>query len=328
MNLIEEFLGKRPYLLLDGAMGTVLMEAGLEQGAPPEEWNALYPQRIQAVHEAYIEAGSQLILTNSFGGTQFRLKLHHLHERVHELNCTAAAIARAAADAAPHPVIVAGSMGPTGELLAPMGTMTFAEAQDAFSEQAAGLAEGGVDLLWIETMSDLDEVHAAIAGARAVCDLPIAASMTFDTHGRTMMGTSPVEAIESLRESDLVAIGGNCGNGVAEIEIAIKAMHEADPSITLIAKSNAGIPRWVGDELVYDGTPEVMAGYAYRVRELGAQLIGGCCGSTPAHIRAMAAALEGKTPVSELQKRPPATTPPTSKKKAKATRLRRHRRRR
>lgn len=296
MNPIETLLTSTPTILLDGAMGTMLFEAGLESGDSPEKWNVLYPERVQAVHEAYIKAGSRLLLTNSFGGTRFRLNLHNLQDQVSELNRAAAANARYTADAAPHLVVVAGSLGPTGELMAPMGALTYEAAVEAFAEQSAALAEGGVDLLWVETMSDLNEVRAAVEGARAATGLPVAATMTFDTHGHTMMGVSPLKAVAGLQEMDLVALGANCGNGPGEIEAVIDTMHGANPDVPLIAKANAGIPQLVGTEIVYDGTPQVMAAYAQRARDLGARLIGGCCGSTPAHIRAMAQALNLTVP--------------------------------
>lgn len=253
----------------------------------------LHPDRVRAVHQGYIQAGAQIILTNSFGGSRFRLQLHGLQDRVIELNRIAAELAREEADAASHPVVVGGSMGPSGELIEPLGTLTTAEARAGFAEQAAALAEGGVDVLWIETMSDLREVQAAIEGARSVTDLPLVTTMTFDTRGHTMMGVSPVQALEALREFCPIALGANCGNGPAEIEKVIAAMHTADPDVVLVAKSNAGIPELVNGEVVYNATPEVMAGYAVRVRALGARIIGACCGSTPDHIRAMAEALAG-----------------------------------
>ncbi|MFQ5854815.1 MAG: betaine--homocysteine S-methyltransferase [Anaerolineae bacterium] len=291
MNPLEHLLTSNDYLLADGAMGTMLMAAGLEQGHPPEEWNVRHPDRVRAVHRSYIEAGSQIILTNSFGGSRFRLKLHGLQDRVAELNRAAAEAACAEADAAPHDVVVAGSMGPSGELLEPLGTLTFEEARDGFAEQAAALAEGGADVLWIETMSDLKEVQAALEGARSASDLPVVTTMTFDTHGHTMMGVSPAKALEGLRELYPFALGGNCGNGPAEIEAVIEAMHAADPSVVLVAKSNAGVPELINGKITYSGTPDIMAGYAVRVHDLGARIIGACCGSTPEHIRAMATAL-------------------------------------
>jgi 5-methyltetrahydrofolate--homocysteine methyltransferase len=208
-----------------------------------------------------------------------------------ELNAAAGRIARQAADGANREVLVAGSIGPTGQLFEPMGTLTFDSASAAFREQASGLAAGGVDLFWIETMSDLDEVKAAVAGVREVSDLPITATMSFDTHGHTMMGVSPARAAKELEQLDLIALGANCGTGSDELIEAIKAMKAESPQSTLIAKANAGIPQVVGDEVVYNGSPEVMAAYAQAVYQAGAQLIGGCCGNTPAHVQAMAKAL-------------------------------------
>ena len=292
MNPLEKLLETGQPILLDGAMGTMLMDAGLVQGDPPEEWNVAHPDRIRAVHKGYIEAGSRVILTNSFGGTRFRLEMHNLQDRAIELNRAAAQNARAEADAAPDLVVVAGSMGPTGQLFEPMGTLTFEEAKAAFAEQAKGLAEGGVDVFWVETMSDLNEVKAAVEGARSVSDLPVVTTMSFDTHGHTMMGVSPVKALETLSALDVFAIGANCGTGSDELEVAVKAMREANPDVRIVAKANAGIPQVVkGGEIVYNGTPEVMAQYACNVRDMGISLIGGCCGSTPKHIRAMAEAL-------------------------------------
>ncbi|MDQ4078751.1 MAG: betaine--homocysteine S-methyltransferase [Chloroflexota bacterium] len=296
MSLLQQLLQTHKQLLLDGGMGTMLMAAGLTNGAAPEEWNVSHPEQVRAIHQGYIRAGARVILTNSFGGNRPRLQMHDLGERAAELNRAAAVNARAATDGAPHPVVVAGSMGPTGALLEPLGPMTFEEAKAAFAEQAAALSEGGVDLLWIETMSDLNEVRAAVEGARAVTSLPVAATMTFDVRGHTMMGVSPTQALQTMSQWDLIALGANCGNGPGEIETVIEAMHAANPQMVLIAKSNAGMPRWDGDEMVYDGTPEVMAAHAQRVGTLGARLIGACCGSAPQHIEAMAGALEQPAP--------------------------------
>lgn len=291
MNKLERLLATNDYLIADGGMGTMLMNAGLEQGDPPEMWNVLHPDRIRAVHRGYIEAGSQIILTNSFGGTRFRLKLHKLQDRAFELNKAAAEIACAEADAAPNVVIVGGSIGPTGEIMAPVGAMDYDEAVAAFAEQAAGLAAGGAELLWIETMSDVSEVRAAVAGCRQTTDLPIVATMTFDTNGRTMMGITPVEAFTELSAMNLAALGGNCGNGPEEIEAVIQAMYATNQAYPFVAKSNAGIPEYLNGTLRYNGTPEVMANYAVKVRNYGARIIGACCGSSPAHIAAMADAL-------------------------------------
>jgi 5-methyltetrahydrofolate--homocysteine methyltransferase len=281
-------------ILADGGMGTTLMAAGLLFGDPPEQWNVLPDKRahVLAVHRGYVDAGAQIILTNSFGGSPFRLKLHNLHERTFELNKAAAELAR---EAALETTVVAGSIGPSGELFEPMGALTFESAADGFAAQAAGLAAGGVDVLWIETMSDLQEVRAAVEGARrAAPELPIVATMTFDTRGFTMMGVSPAEAVEALSALGLAAIGGNCGNGPAEIETVIYAMRQAHPDLPLVAKSNAGMPEVIDGQAVYNGTPDVMAEYARRVRAFGATIVGACCGSTPAHVQAMRDALYGR----------------------------------
>jgi 5-methyltetrahydrofolate--homocysteine methyltransferase len=224
------------------------------------------------------------------------MSLHNLADKVTEINRAAAENARIEAEAAPHLVAVAGSMGPTGQLMEPMGTLTFDDAKAAFREQAQGLSDGGVDVFWIETMSDLSEVKAAFDGARSVSDLPIAATMTFDTHGHTMMGISPEKAIQTLNSLDLIVVGANCGNGPQEIEEVVRVMHQIDPKAILVAKANAGLPKLVGTNIIYDGTPEVMAKYALQVRDLGATLIGACCGSTPSHISAMAEAINCPIP--------------------------------
>lgn len=301
MNKFLESLQSESFLVLDGAMGTMLFAVGLEDGGSPEAWNETHPERIQEVHRSYIEAGSNVVLTNSFGGTSYRLKLHDLQDRVYELNKAAAENGRLAAANAPHPVLVAGSMGPTGELMVPMGTMTFEDAKAAFAEQAKGLTDGGADVLWIETMSDLEEVKAAVAGARSVSDLPVAATMSFDTNGRTMMGVTAEQTIKALGELNLAAIGANCGNNLPDTMAAVQAMHEIHPDMPIISKANAGMPRWGDDgKLVYDGTPDVMAGYAYHVHQQGAKLIGACCGSSPDTIRAIRSALSGEIPVEQL----------------------------
>jgi 5-methyltetrahydrofolate--homocysteine methyltransferase len=299
-------------IIADGGMGTMLMEAGLLFGDPPEQWNELPDRReqVRAIHRGYLDAGAQIILTNSFGGSPFRLKLHKLQDRVFELNRAAAELARGEAGA---DAVVAGSIGPSGELFEPMGALTYDTAVAGFAAQAAGLAAGGADVLWIETMSDLDEVRAAVAGARqAAPNLPIAATMTFDTRGFTMMGVSPADAVAALSELGLAAIGGNCGNGTGEIEGVVHGMRQAlearglgleasDQSpasrLPLIAKSNAGIPELIDGRAVYSGTPAVMARYARRAQALGADIIGACCGSTPDHVRAMVQALRELPPL-------------------------------
>jgi 5-methyltetrahydrofolate--homocysteine methyltransferase len=291
-NPLKHLIDTQETILLDGATGTYLMARGLTQGAPPEIWNRERADVIRQMHNDYVRAGSQLILTNTFGGSSFRLKLHDLQNDVYELNRLAATHARSAADAVDHIVVVAGSIGPSGELLVPMGEMTFEMAVAEFAEQARGLAAGGVDVFWIETMSDLQEVEAAVQGCRQVSDKPICATLSFDTAGHTMMGVSPEKALTTMREWDLLALGANCGAGVDEMEAVIATMHKSDPTVPLIAKANAGIPEWADGELQYNGTPEVMGMYAHRIRKLGARLIGGCCGNTPLHMEMIGLALQ------------------------------------
>lgn len=290
---LQDLLAAGTPVVADGGMGTMLFSLGLEQGASPELWNVDHPDRIRSVHRGYIEAGARIILTNSFGGNRVRLGTHDLAGRAAELNTAAARLARAEADAVPQPVVVGGSMGPTGQMLAPMGALSFEDAVDAFAEQARALVEGGVDVLWIETMSDLEEVRAAHTACRQVApDVPVVTTMTFDTKGRTMMGVTPERALSTLGEFGVIALGANCGNGPDEIEGVIEKMRAAGPDVPLVAKANAGLPHMVDGVAVYDATPDVMAGYARRVREHGAQIIGACCGSTPDHIRAIAQALK------------------------------------
>lgn len=293
---LSDLLASGQTVVADGGMGTLLFARGLERGSAPELWNIDRPEDIRAIHDEYIAAGAQIILTNTFGGSRFRLDLHGLGDRTSVLNTAAARLARAAADDAPQRVVVGGSMGPTGQMLAPYGTLDFDEAVNAFCEQATALVDGGVDVLWIETMSDLEEVRAAVEGCRCVAPgFPIVTTLTFDTNGRTMMGVTPETALHTLTEFGVLALGGNCGNGPAEIEGVIARMQAANPNVALVAKANAGLPHMDGDRAVYDATPAVMADYARRVQAQGARIIGACCGSTPEHIRAIAAALgEGK----------------------------------
>ena len=279
-------------LLADGAMGTMLFQAGLEFGDPPEAWNVLHPDRVRLIHRGYLEAGARLILSNTFGGNRFRLAMHGLQGRVAEFNRMGAEIARAEVEAAGDHAVVAGDIGPSGAILAPLGELEYEAALEGFAEQAGALAAGGVDVIWIETMSALEEIHAAIEGVRRVApELPLIATMTFDTRGRTMMGVTPEQAAQALAGWGADAIGGNCGNGPGEVEGVIEKMHAAVPAAVLVAKSNAGIPRLVQGRAVYEAGPSEMADHAAHVRSLGARVIGACCGSTPAHLRAMAEAL-------------------------------------
>jgi 5-methyltetrahydrofolate--homocysteine methyltransferase len=293
MKKWQTLLDDSPIILADGAMGTMLFEAGLQFGDPPEVWNIAHPERVRAVHRGYLDAGSKIILTNTFGGNRFRLAMHNLQAQVAHLNRTAAVILRAEVDAAGTGALVAGDIGPSGEILAPLGSLEYAEAVAGFAEQAAALVGGDVDVIWIETMSALDEMRAAIEGVRQVSpDMPLITTLTFDTHGRTMMGVTPEQAYKALSERGAAAIGGNCGNGPDELIAVVKKMHAvASPDAVLVAKSNAGLPKLVNGRAVYLCEPQEMGGYSRQVWEAGARIIGGCCGNTPAHLKAMAEAL-------------------------------------
>jgi 5-methyltetrahydrofolate--homocysteine methyltransferase len=290
----RELVAANDTIIADGAMGTMLFANGLLFGDPPEVWNLSKPDVVRRIHRGYLEAGSQILMTNTCGGNRMRLSLHGLQDRVAELNQTAAILLRSEVDAAGGDALVAGDIGPSGAILAPTGTLEYDEAVDIFAEQAAALVAGGVDLIWIETMSDLAEITAAIEGVRAADPtMPIIATMTFDTRGHTMMGVSPERAAEALAELGVEAFGGNCGNGPDELTPVIAKMHAAQPDARLVAKSNVGMPQLVDGRAVYIADPAMMAVCALEMRSAGATVIGACCGSTPVHLRAMTVALGG-----------------------------------
>lgn len=283
-----ERLAQGEILLADGATGTLLMEAGLPPGTPPELWNVEFPEQILGLYQGYLDAGSEIILTNTFGGSRVKLARAGYAERVNEFNRAAAELAiRAAGGRA----LVAGDIGPTGELMAPLGKLAYAEAEDAFAEQASALAEGGVDLFWIETMMDLDEASAAIKGAQRAAGLPIFCSLSFGPKGRTMMGVWARRAAEVLWPLGLTAIGANCGEGIDVIEPVLRQMREVLPDAPLIAKPNAGLPKLVEGRALYDMAPGDFAERMSDLVALGAQIVGACCGSTPDHIDALARVL-------------------------------------
>jgi 5-methyltetrahydrofolate--homocysteine methyltransferase len=289
---LTTLLAERPWLLADGATGSNLFDRGLQSGDAPELWNASQPEKIAELERAFIEAGADIVLTNTFGGTRYRLKLHKAAERVGELNEKAAALARREADRAGRTVLVGGSIGPTGEILEPLGPLSLADAREAFAEQAAALARGGADILWIETMSSVEETEAAVSGARSV-GLPVVATLSFDTNGRTMMGITPSDLAGLHRKHHLSACGSNCGVSPSELIASLVNLAAAsDPSAVLVAKANCGIPRYVDGAIRFDGTPELMAVYAGLALDAGARIIGGCCGTTPQHLRVMRRALE------------------------------------
>lgn len=283
-------------IIMDGATGTQLQRVGLPAGMAPELWNLKNPDTVKKQYQEYIDAGADAILTNSFGGTRPRLDMEGSGHLVHEINVAAARLAR---EVAGDKVLVLGSMGPTGLLMEPMGELTYDRAVEFFAEQAAALVEGGIDGLHIETMSDLAEAKAAVAGAHQVTDLPVTVTMSFDMHGRTMMGIRPEEAARALWEMDVLAVGVNCGRTLEENLQAVTAMRSAIPEAILIAKPNAGLPHTEdGIEVVYDVTPQIMAEYALKFGAQHVKMLGGCCGSTPNHITAAKAALKDYEPPS------------------------------
>jgi 5-methyltetrahydrofolate--homocysteine methyltransferase len=289
---ILQRLASGEVLIADGATGTMLQAAGLPTGMPGEAWVLERPEEIMKLHRAYVEAGSQLILTTTFGGTRARLKhvlsvsegKAGLDVQVSEINTRAAELARRVAG---DDLYVGGDIGPTGEMMAPIGPLTYAAAVELFAEQAQALASGGADVIYIETMSDLNEAKAAVEGARQACDLPVFCTFSFDTHGRTSMGVSPTQAAQAMAVLGVPATGANCGHAPEELLDILPQMRQAAPDAYLIAKPNAGVPRMVKRQVVYDATPERMAELALRYVELGARIVGACCGSSPAHISAI-----------------------------------------
>lgn len=294
MSKLDELLAKKGTLLADGATGTNLFDMGLTSGDPPEEWNVTEPEKIRTLHRKFVEAGADIILTNTFGANRHRLKLHKLEGRVHELNKAAAELAREVAAEAGREVIVAGSIGPTGELFVPLGALTYEEAVEAFAEQAEGLKAGGADVAWIETMSAPEEMRAA-AEAAAKVGMPFVVTASFDTAGRTMMGLPPSGLADLAGEFACapVAYGSNCGVGASDLLAAVLEITRDHPDAIVVAKANCGIPVIRGDEVVYTGTPELMADYARLAVDAGARIIGGCCGTSYAHLAAMRQALDG-----------------------------------
>jgi 5-methyltetrahydrofolate--homocysteine methyltransferase len=293
-------LGGRP-LMADGATGTNYFQMGLTSGEPPESWITEHPDRVRALHQRFVDAGSDIILTNSFGGNRHRLKLHNAQDQVYELAKRAAELAVEVAEAAERPVVVGGSVGPTGELLVPLGELSAEDAQEAFVEQMRGLADGGADVMWIETMSAPDEMLAAARAAISL-GLPYVVTASFDTAGRTMMGLLPEDLASTFAELPVqpLAIGANCGVGASDILVSVLHMSAADvagaPGPVVISKGNCGIPEFHGTEIHYSGTPELMGRYATLAADAGAHIIGGCCGTSPEHLESIRASLDSWVP--------------------------------
>ncbi len=292
-NALSKMLADRDWILADGATGTNLFNMGLMSGDAPELWNEQHPEKIKALYQSAVDAGSDLFLTNSFGGNASRLKLHDAQDRAHDLSRMAAEIGRDVADATDRPVIVAGSVGPTGDIMEPVGTLSHADAVEIFHEQAEGLKAGGADVLWLETISAPEEYRAA-AEAFARAEMPWVGTMSFDTAGRTMMGMTSaamVQMVDTLDHPPL-GFGANCGTGASDLLRTVLGFAAQGTEKPIIAKGNAGIPKYVDGHIHYDGTPELMGEYARLARNCGATIIGGCCGTMPDHLRAMRKALE------------------------------------
>lgn len=292
-DALSRLFETRDWLLADGATGTNLFNMGLSSGDAPELWNVDAPDKIRALYAGAVDAGSDLFLTNSFGGNASRLKLHDAQNRVGELNRAAAELGREIADKASHPVVVAGSVGPTGEIMEPMGSLSYADAVEMFHEQAEALKDGGADVLWVETISAPEE-YKATAEAANLAGMPWCGTMSFDTAGRTMMGVTSaamVDLVDKLPNPPM-AFGANCGVGASDLLRTVLGFAAAGNERPLVAKGNAGIPKYVDGHIHYDGTPDLMADYAVLARDCGAAIIGGCCGTTPEHLRAMREALE------------------------------------
>ncbi len=293
---LTRLINEKGILLADGATGTNLFGMGLEAGAAPELWNVDKPDNIRQLHQGFIDAGSDVIITNSFGGTRHRLKLHDAQDRVYELNKRAAEIAREVGETVERQIIVAGSVGPTGELLAPLGELTYEECVTSFKEQMEGLRDGGADVMWIETMSSTEEIQAAAEAANSL-ELPYVVTASFDTAGRTMMGLLPRDIHGVVQEnSKPVAVGANCGVGASDLLASVLDMTEADPNAVIVAKANCGIPQVKGDSVEYSGTPELMHDYVKLAIDAGAKIIGGCCGTSCEHLVEMRKAIDTHSP--------------------------------
>lgn len=292
-NALTKLLDMRDWILADGATGTNLFNMGLESGDAPELWNDKHPDRIRKLYSLAVDAGSDLFLTNSFGGNAARLKLHGAEKRARELSRISAELGREVAGQRDRPIIVAGSVGPTGEIMAPMGAMTHELAVEIFHEQADGLKEGGADVAWLETISAPEEYQAA-AEAFKLADMPWCGTMSFDTAGRTMMGVTSADMVGMVDRLDNppLAFGANCGVGASDLMRTVLGFVAQGSERPIIAKGNAGIPKYVDGHIHYDGTPDLMAEYAVLARDAGATIIGGCCGTMSEHLSKMREALE------------------------------------
>lgn len=334
-STLQTLLEKHPVLLADGATGTNFMDMGLEPGFPPDLWNVSEPQKPTDLHQMFIDAGSDIILTNTFGANAPRLKLHDAQDETYAINKAGAELAGAVAEAAARPVVVAGSVGPTGELFEPMGEMTPDSARAYFHEQMRGLKDGGADVIWIETMSAAEEIQAACEAAIEL-DMPFVFTASFDTAGKTMMGIAP----ENLGDVAVplavkpIAYGANCGVGASDMVVSNQAMTKAAPDAVIVGKANCGIPVIKGKETVYTGTPQTMKDFVQMAIDSGVRIVGGCCGTAPEHVAAMRVAIDNYAPKAPptleqvIEVIGPLMAPPTSDAAAARAQARSDRRRR
>jgi 5-methyltetrahydrofolate--homocysteine methyltransferase len=299
MNKFLERINAGEVLVADGATGSNLQKMGLKPGRPPEDLIIDNPDVLLQLASSFVEAGSDIILTCTFGGTRMRMKDSKYQDRTPEVNIRAAEIARKAASAR-EGVLVAGSMGPVGALIKPYGPLEAEEVKATFAEQAKALADGGVDLLLIETMFAFEETTAAFEGARSMTDLPIVVSFSYDRGTRSMMGVKPKDVIKRYSEMGAALVGANCGTTLANMEAVVKEYAATIPNFPLWVKPNAGVPRMdiQTEQGVYDMNPEDMASYALKYVELGAKVVGGCCGNTPEHVAAIARAVKKQSVIS------------------------------
>jgi 5-methyltetrahydrofolate--homocysteine methyltransferase len=288
MPSFAELLEERTVLLADGATGTNYQDMGIQPGVAPEEWVLDEPDNVRALHRRFAEAGSQLVLTCTFGATSLRLADGPLAGKAREVNARAAELAR---EAVGDELLVAGSLGPTGQLVEPYGVLTREACVAAYAEQATALADGGVDLLVLETFFALEEALWAVEGVQGSTDVPLVVSFSFDQGTHTMMGLSPADVVASFEPLGLAALGANCGRSLDDTDRIVGEFVAAAPSLPLWVKPNAGVPRIVGDTVVYDAAPPLLAEHVRAYVDKGARIVGGCCGSTPAHIAAIAALL-------------------------------------
>jgi 5-methyltetrahydrofolate--homocysteine methyltransferase len=288
MPSFADLLASRPVLLADGATGTNFQDLGIEPGVAPEEWIFDAPDTVRELHRRFLDAGSDLVLTCTFGATTPRLADGPLAGRTREVNVRAAEIAREAAGEAR---LVAGSMGPTGRLPEPYGLLTREVCVAAYAEQARALADGGVDVLVLETFFALEEALWAIEGVQGASDLPLVMSFSFDQGTHTMMGLSPADVVAAVEPLGVAALGANCGRSLEDTDAVVAELVDAAPRLPLWIKPNAGVPRIVGDTVVYDADPATFAEHVHAYVGQGARIVGGCCGSTPEHIAAIARVL-------------------------------------